>query len=55
VIGLQVRLERRDDRHALTLGQSDVLVDEVDVRVGYGERALGLATEQVRGARGRVV
>ena len=33
VVGLHVRLEDGDDRHALRLGERDVLVDEVDVRI----------------------
>ena len=45
--------ETRDERrHRLV---ADVLVDEVDVRVRDGERASGLATEQVGRARGLVI
>ena len=40
---------------ALGLGEGDVLVDEIDVRVDDGERRLALAAEQVGGARGLVV
>ena len=50
VIGLQVRLEDGDDLRPLRLSAGDVLVDEVDVRIDDGERALGLAAEQIRGA-----
>ena len=39
----------------LRLGQPDVLVHEVGVRVDHSELRLRLAAEQVRGARGLVV
>ena len=55
VVGLHVRVEHRDDPGALGLRERDVLVDQVDVRVDDGERAMGLAPEQVRGAGGLVV
>ena len=55
VVGLQVRLEHRDDRHALALGELDVRVDEVDMRIDDRERLLGLAAQQVRRAGGVVV
>ena len=42
VVGLQVRLEHRDDRHALALGELDVRVDEVDVRIDDREGRLDL-------------
>ena len=54
VVGLHVRLEHGDDLRALRLGQRDVLVDEIDVRVDDGERAVRLAAQEIRGA-GRVV
>jgi hypothetical protein len=47
VVGLDVRLEDRNDRDALALGEGDVLVNQVDVRVDDGELALALAAEQV--------
>jgi hypothetical protein len=55
MIGLHVRLENRHDRHTLGLGERDVLVDQVDVRVYDGELATGLAAEQIGGAGGLVV
>ena len=55
MVGLHVGLEHGDDRDALRLGQGDVLVDEVDVRVDDGELPVRLAAEQVRGAGGLVV
>ena len=55
VVGLDVRIEHGDDRHALGAGQPDVLVNEVDVRVGDRELAVRLAAEQIRGARALVV
>jgi hypothetical protein len=55
VVGVHVGLEDRDDRHALGLRLRDVAVDEVDVRIGHGEGAVGLAAEQVGRARGLVV
>ena len=54
VVGLHVGLEDGDDRHALRLGERDVLVDEIDVRVDDGELPVRLAAEQIGGA-GRVV
>jgi hypothetical protein len=53
VVGLHVRLEDGDDGRALGPGERDVLIDQVDVRVYYGELAVALAAEQVRGASGR--
>ena len=55
VIGLDVRIEDRGDRRALDLGERDVVVDELDVRVDDGERAVRLAPEQIGGARALVV
>ena len=55
VVGLDVRVEHGDDRHALRVGQRGVLVNEVDVRVDDGELAVRLAAEQVGGARALVV
>ena len=55
VVGLHVRLEDGDDRDALGLGQRDVLIDQVDVRIDDGELASALAAEQIRGAGGLVV
>jgi peptide deformylase len=49
-----VRLEDRDDRDALRLGQRDVFVDQVDVRVDHREPGFGLAAEEV-GGTGRLV
>ena len=40
---------RGDDRCALRLGERDVLVDQIYVRVDYSERAVALAPEQERG------
>ena len=40
VVGLHVGLEDGDDRHALRLGERDVVVDQVDVRVDDGELRL---------------
>ena len=54
MIGLHVGLQGGDDLCPLALGAGDVVVDEVDVGVDDGERALGLAAEQIRGA-GRLV
>ena len=42
VVGLHVRLEHGDDRDALRLGQRDVVVDQVGVRVDDGELAVVL-------------
>jgi hypothetical protein len=55
VVGLHVRLEDRHDRDALSLGQRDVLLDEIDVRIDDRELALALAAEQVGGTCGVVV
>ena len=43
-----------DDRDALRLGERDVVVDQVDVRIDDRELAAALAAEQVGGA-GRLV
>ena len=51
VVGLNMRLEDGGDRDALGLGERDVLVDQVDVRIYHGELASALAAEQVRGTR----
>lgn len=55
VVGLHVGLEHGDDRHCLSLGERDVPIHEVDVRVHYGELAVGLAAEQVGGAGSFVI
>ena len=55
MVGLQVCLEDSDDRNPLHLGQRDVVIDEIDVRVDDRELAVGLAPEQVRGASRVVV
>ena len=55
MVGLHVRLEDRDDRDALGLGQRDVVVDQVDVRVDDRELAVALAAEEIGGAGGLVV
>jgi len=55
VVGLNVRLEHRDDRYALRLRDPDVVVDEIRVRVDHREALLGLAAEQVGGTRRVVV
>ena len=55
VVRLHVRLEHGDDRDALRLGERDVLVDEVGVRIDDGELRLRLAAEQVGGAGSVVV
>jgi hypothetical protein len=55
VVGLHVCLEDCCDRHVLCLGERDVLVDQVDVRVNHGELPPALAAEQVRGTGGLVV
>ena len=54
VIGLEVRLEHGDDRHALALRLLDVGIDQVDVGIDYGEALLGLAAQQVGGTGGVV-
>ena len=55
VVGLDVRVKDRRDTRALPLGERDVLVHQVDVRVHDGEGAVCLAPEQVRRTRGLVV
>ena len=55
MVGLHVCLEHGDDLRALRLGQREVLVDEIDVRVDHREGAVCLAPEEIRGARGLVV
>jgi hypothetical protein len=55
VIGLHVRLEHRHDRDALGVGQRDVVVDQVDVRIHDRELAVRGAPQQVGGARRLVV
>ena len=55
VVGLHVRLEHRDDRRALRLGEREVAVDEIDVRVDHRECAVRLAAQEIRGAGGVVV
>jgi len=55
VVGLHVRVEHGDDRRALRLGEGEVPVDQVDVRVDDGELPVRCAPEQVRGAGGLVV
>ena len=55
VVGLHVRLEHRDDRDPLRLGDAHVLVHQVGVRVDDGEPGLRLAAEHVRRTRGVVV
>ena len=54
MVGLDVGLEHGDDRHALRLGDRQVLVDEIHVRVDDRELPMRCTAEQVRGA-GRVV
>jgi hypothetical protein len=55
VVGLQVRLERGDDRHALGLSDGDVVVDQVDMRIDDGEPPVRGAAEELRGASRVVV
>jgi hypothetical protein len=55
VVGLNVRLEDGGDRRGLGVGERDVLVDQVDVRIYHGQLASALAAEQIRGAGGFVV
>ena len=55
MVGLHVRVEHRDDRHALGLGERDVLIDKIDVRVDDRELAVGLAPQEIGGACGLVV
>ena len=55
VVGLHVRVQHRDDRRALRLGDPDVCIDEVDVRLDHRQLRLGLAPKHVRGARRLVV
>ena len=50
VVGLHMRLEGGDDGGALCIGQGDVVVDEVDVRIDDREPLLRLAAEEVGGA-----
>ena len=54
VVGLHVRLQHRRDPRALSLGQGDVGVDQVDVGVDDRDLAAALAAEEVGGA-GRFV
>jgi hypothetical protein len=54
VVGLHMRLEHRDDRNALHLGERHVLLDEIHVRIDHRELALALAAQQV-GGTSRVV
>ena len=49
------RLSVDIDLAYLPLGERDVLVDQVGVWLNHSELALGLAAEQIRGARGLVV
>ena len=51
VVGLHVRLEHRDDRHALALGERDVVVDEVGVRVDDRELRRGSCSRTGRTRR----
>lgn len=55
VVGLHVRVEDCDDRRALRLGHSDVVVNQIDMRIDDCEFAARLAPQQVGGARGVVV
>ena len=55
VVGLHVRVEHRHDRRALRLGQPDVCIDQVDVRLDDRQLRIGLAPKHVRGARRLVV
>jgi|SRR3954451_8829904 len=55
VVGLHMRIEDGDDRRTLGFGQSDVLVDQVDVRIDDGELRVRLAAEDVGGAGGGVI
>src|SRR5262249_8930628 len=55
VVRLDMRVEHCDDRHSLRVGQPDVLVDEVDVRLDDLKLAVGVATEQIGRARALVV
>src|SRR2546430_17286766 len=55
MVGLDVRVEDRDDLRALRRRQRDVLLHEVHVRVDDRERAVRLAPKQVRGASRLVV
>jgi hypothetical protein len=50
-----MRLEHSDDRHALAPGELEIGVAKVDVRIDHRERLLGLAAQQVGGARRFVV
>ena len=54
VVGLHMGLEDGDDRDSLRLGQRDVVVDQIDMRIDDGEPALRLTPEQV-GGTGRLV
>src|ERR671919_1950499 len=54
VVGLNVRLEDRDDRNPLRLRQPDVVVDEIGVGIDDGEAAPRLAPEEI-GGTGRLV
>jgi hypothetical protein len=51
VVGLEMGLEDGVDPRPLPFGERNVFVDQVGVGVDDGERALGLAAQQIRGAR----
>ena len=55
MVRLDVGLEDGRDHGALRLGERDVLIDEVYVRVDDGELPDGLAAEQVGGTGAAVV
>jgi rhodanese-related sulfurtransferase/predicted transcriptional regulator len=55
VVGLHVRLEDGDDRHVLGVGEGDVPIDQIGMRIDDGEPAATLAAEEIRGAGGFVV
>ena len=49
-----MRFEDRGERRPLTLGERNVVIDQIDVRVDHGELGVGRAPQHVRCAR-RVV
>src|SRR3977135_2294836 len=55
VVGLDVGLEDGDDGKALAVSQSDVLVNEVHVRLHDRKPTVALAAEQIGRTRGLVV
>jgi ABC-type bacteriocin/lantibiotic exporter with double-glycine peptidase domain len=55
VVGVEVRLEDGDDRSADPFRRSEVLPDELVVRVAHREPRFRQAAEEIARARGRLV